>query len=118
VVVVAVIVAAAAVVWVSDVRFKDEPSALNCGTPIGAAWHRRSVSWMVTVGTNMQPSGNLVRLGPGLYAEPGTHGLFTVCASEARTRVAIAGGVVVLALAAVMLSRRRRGGSSPPLPAT
>jgi len=105
---------AAAVLWVSDVRFKDEASAWDCGVPIGAAWHgRQAPKVWVSVGTNMQIGHST----SGLFSVPkGTRLTTTVCAGEARTRIAIAVGAIALAIVGVIVGRRRWG-RSPPSPA-
>jgi hypothetical protein len=105
--VVALGVVAAAIVWVSDVRFKDEASAWDCGVPVGAAWHGREASIVpAPFGTTTPNDG----VRSGVFSIPaGTRLTTTVCTGEARTRVAIATAAVLVAVASVVVSRRRRG---------
>jgi hypothetical protein len=98
-------VVVAACVWVSAVRFKDEASATDCGTPLGAAWHGR----LAPTALNDLPPGVKVdpRFAGGLFGLPGgTPLLSRVCQGEARIRVAIAGVVIVVAVGGLLLSRR------------
>lgn len=101
---------AAAILWISDVRFKDQESATDCGVPIGAAWHGRQSATWVSVGSNLQVDHSTSGLF-GLLKS--TRLTTTVCAGAARTRVAVAGGVIVLAIGGVIVGRRRWGRSSP-----
>jgi hypothetical protein len=107
-------VIAAAVVWVSDVRFKDQASAWDCGVPLGAAWHGREAPlFPISGGTNM--TGPVTQ--SGVSAVPlGMRLTTTVCAGEARARLAIAAGAILVAGFGLVLSRRRWG-RSPPSPA-
>lgn len=102
-------VIATAVLWVSVVRFKDEAAIWDCGVPIGAAWHGRQAPTLpLSVGTNPQ----VVRGTSGLFGIPAGMPLTeTVCAGQARTRVAIAAGAIVIAAAVIAVSQRRRGRS-------
>jgi hypothetical protein len=102
-------VVATASVWVSAVRFKDAASATDCGVPLGAALHGRQ-----TINTSLFPIGPSSGATAGVVAVPvGTKIDVTVCAGEARTRVAIAATAIVLAAGGVFVSMRR-GRRSPP----
>jgi hypothetical protein len=103
---------AAAVVWVSDVRFKDYASAWDCGVPMGAAWHGRQIPKLPA------DYGNLSNGPVGVVGVPvGTGSLTkTVCAGEARRRVAIAFVVTILASAGLVAIARRWRASPQPHP--
>ena len=107
-VVLALGVVVVAAVWVSDVRFKDGATFTDCGVPLGAAWHGREAPDPALL--HPLPPGQ----SEGVFRVPiGTRLTETVCAGEARTRVAIAAGAIVLAFGGVVLSRRRWGRSPP-----
>ena len=100
----------AACVWVSAVRFKDEASAADCGTPLSAARHGQLLP------------AEFARIDAGPAA--GLHGVrlggewVTVCRGEARTRLAIAAAAIVVAvIGAALAFRRPRTGRAPPSPA-
>jgi hypothetical protein len=110
-VVLALGVIAAASVWVSAVRFKDEASAWDCGVPLGAAGHGREAPNLPEL-VPTPHSGPVAQVG--LFGIPkGASAFVTVCQGEARTRVAIAAAAIVAAVGGVLLSRRRWVRSPP-----
>ena len=104
-------VIAAAVLWVSVVRFKDEAAIWDCGVPIGAAWHgRQAPDFPLSVATETEVG----HADTGLFGIPaGTPLTQTVCAGQARTRVAIAAGGILVAVGAIVVNERRRGRPQP-----
>jgi hypothetical protein len=111
-VVLALGVVAAACIWVSAVRFKDDASFYDCGTPLQSARHGYQLPRMMVYPTPAErkrlASGGGLRLGPDLV---------TVCAGEARVRLAISAAAIVVAVAVVLLVNRRwRSGRAPPTP--
>ena len=94
VVLVAVVVAASAIAWVSAVGFHDGASRVDCGVPLASALHAKKVPRFDS-------------------ASNGDLQLTNACVGEARTRIAIAIGVVVVSAgAATVVLRVRRSGSS------
>src|SRR4051812_46877984 len=84
-----------AVLWVTHVRFKDEGSATDCGTPLAAAWHGQLAPKPIS------------QLPPGAVPDPrypgallsvplGAHLFNRVCQREARTRIAISAASIVI----------------------
>ena len=103
-VVLALGVVVAACVWVSAVRFKDDASATDCGTPLSSAQHGRLAPCRAFL---HGPGGQ-----SGLFSiSEGTSAFVTACRGEARTRLAIAAVAVLVAVGgAVLVNRRPRTG--------
>jgi hypothetical protein len=88
VVLVAVVVAAGAIAWVSAIGFHDHTSGVDCGVPVASALHAKTVP-RLSNGSDLQ--------------------LTNACVGEARTRIAIAVVIVLVSAAAgVFVVRYRR----------
>jgi hypothetical protein len=114
-VVLALGVIAAACIWVSAVRFKDDASYIDCGTPIQAARHGQLVPRILVSPTpaeqRLMASARASGRGFGTGAAT-----VTVCAGEARARLAISAAAIVVAVAVALLVNRRRRWGRAPLP--
>jgi hypothetical protein len=90
VVLVASVVAAGAIVWISAIGFHDHDSGVDCGVPLASALHAKKVPRF-----DSSTNGDLQ--------------LTDACVGQARTRIGIAGGIVVVCAAAgTFIVRYRR----------